>query len=55
MRFSALTPRSRPPQIAHYKVPRYIEFRDDFPKTVTGKIQKFVMRNTMARELGLAE
>ncbi|XP_043247224.1 medium-chain acyl-CoA ligase ACSF2, mitochondrial-like [Amphibalanus amphitrite] len=41
-------------RIAHYKVPRYIQFRDDFPKTVTGKIQKFVMRNVMCRELGLA-
>ncbi|XP_043223811.1 medium-chain acyl-CoA ligase ACSF2, mitochondrial-like [Amphibalanus amphitrite] len=42
-------------RIAHYKVPRYIEFRDDFPKTVTGKIQKFVMRDTMTRELGLSQ
>ena len=40
-------------KIAHYKIPRFIQFRDDFPKTVTGKIQKFVMRNTMCRELGL--
>lgn len=42
-------------QIAHYKIPRYIRFVDTFPMTVTGKIQKFVMRDTMARELGLAE
>ena len=31
-------------QIAHNKIPRYIEFVDEFPMTVTGKIQKFVMR-----------
>ncbi len=42
-------------QIAHYKIPRYIRFVDTFPMTVTGKIQKFVMRDAMARELGLAE
>lgn len=40
-------------QIAHYKVPAYIRFVDDFPMTVTGKIQKFVMRDTMVEELGL--
>jgi fatty-acyl-CoA synthase len=40
-------------QIAHYKVPRYIKFVDDFPMTVTGKIQKFLMREQMIRELGL--
>jgi fatty-acyl-CoA synthase len=34
-------------QIAHYKVPAYIEFVSEFPMTVTGKIQKFVMRDTM--------
>jgi fatty-acyl-CoA synthase len=31
-------------QIAHNKIPRYVEFVDEFPMTVTGKIQKFVMR-----------
>ncbi len=40
-------------QIAHYKVPRYIKFVDAFPTTVTGKVQKFVMRDTMIAELGL--
>jgi fatty-acyl-CoA synthase len=40
-------------QIAHYKVPRYIKFVDEFPMTVTGKIQKFVMRERMMSELGL--
>ena len=36
-----------------YKVPAYIRFVDDFPMTVTGKIQKFVMRDVMVEELGL--
>jgi fatty-acyl-CoA synthase len=40
-------------QIAHYKVPRYVKFVDDFPMTVTGKIQKFLMRQQMIEELGL--
>ena len=40
-------------QIAHYKVPRYIKFVDSFPMTVTGKIQKFLMRQQMIEELGL--
>jgi fatty-acyl-CoA synthase len=40
-------------QIAHYKVPRYVKFVDGFPMTVTGKIQKFVMRRQMIEELGL--
>jgi fatty-acyl-CoA synthase len=42
-------------QIAHYKIPRYIKFVDGFPMTVTGKVQKFVMREQMIRELGLVE
>jgi fatty-acyl-CoA synthase len=41
-------------QIAHYKVPRYIKFVDEFPMTVTGKVQKFKMRETAIEELGLA-
>ncbi len=40
-------------EMAHYKVPRYIKFVDEFPMTVTGKIQKFVMRDVMKEELGL--
>ena len=40
-------------QIAHYKIPRYICFVDDFPMTVTGKIQKFVIRERMVEQLGL--
>jgi fatty-acyl-CoA synthase len=42
-------------QIAHYKIPRYIRFVDAFPMTVTGKVQKFLMREYMIRELGLQE
>ena len=42
-------------QIAHYKVPRYIRFVDGFPMTVTGKVQKYLMREQMKRELGLTE
>ena len=42
-------------QIAHFKVPRYVRFVDEFPMTVTGKIQKFKMRETMIAELDLAE
>ena len=41
--------------IAHYKVPRYIKFTDSFPMTITGKIQKFKMRETSIAELGLEE
>jgi fatty-acyl-CoA synthase len=40
-------------QIAHHKVPRYIRFVEEFPMTVTGKVQKFVIRETMIAELGL--
>lgn len=40
-------------KIAHYKVPRYIKFVDGFPMTVTGKIQKFLMRKESIEELGL--
>lgn len=41
-------------KIAHYKVPRYVKFVDEFPMTVTGKIQKFKMREEATHELGLA-
>ena len=40
-------------QIAHHKVPRYIRFVTEFPMTVTGKVQKFVMREAMCAELRL--
>ena len=42
-------------QIAHYKVPRYIRFVTQFPMTVTGKIQKFKIRDEMKQQLGLQE
>ena len=38
-------------RIAHFKIPRYIKFVDAFPMTVTGKVQKFVMRELMEKEL----
>ena len=41
-------------KIAHFKIPRYIRFVDDFPMTVTGKVQKYVMREEMEKELGLS-
>lgn len=41
--------------LAHYKVPKYIRFVETFPQTVTGKIQKFKIRDQMKSELGLDE
>ena len=41
--------------LAHYKVPRYVKFVDSFPTTVSGKIQKFKMREQMCIELQLQE
>jgi fatty-acyl-CoA synthase len=41
--------------LAHFKVPHYVRFVDAFPMTVTGKVQKYVMRDTMVDELGLRE
>ena len=41
--------------IAHYKTPRYVRFVESFPMTVTGKAQKFLMRQAMMQELALAE
>jgi fatty-acyl-CoA synthase len=40
-------------KIAHYKVPRYVRFTAEFPMTVTGKVQKFKMREVSITELGL--
>jgi fatty-acyl-CoA synthase len=40
-------------QIAHYKIPRHIRFVEGFPTTVTGKVQKFAMRESMIAELDL--
>ena len=42
-------------EIAHFKIPRYIKFVESFPMTITGKVQKFVMREEMIRELQLVE
>jgi fatty-acyl-CoA synthase len=42
-------------KIAHYKIPRYVKFVDGFPMTVTGKVQKFVMREASVKELGLED
>jgi fatty-acyl-CoA synthase len=42
-------------QIAHFKVPQHIRFVEQFPMTVTGKIQKYIMRQEMSRELAVAE
>jgi fatty-acyl-CoA synthase len=40
-------------RIAHYKIPRYIRFVNEFPMTITGKVQKFAMREKMMEELSL--
>ena len=42
-------------QLAHYKIPRYIRFVQEFPQTVTGKIQKFKIREILINELGLQQ
>ena len=42
-------------KIAHFKVPTHFRFRDELPMTVTGKPQKFVMRDAMMKELGVQE
>jgi fatty-acyl-CoA synthase len=42
-------------KIAHFKVPRYLRFVEDYPMTITGKVQKFRMREIAAAELGLEE
>ncbi|MBV8211153.1 MAG: AMP-binding protein [Burkholderiaceae bacterium] len=42
-------------RIAHYKIPRHIRFVEGFPMTVTGKVQKYLIREQMMRELGLTE
>jgi fatty-acyl-CoA synthase len=40
-------------RLAHFKVPRYVIFADEFPMTVTGKVQKFKMREASVERLGL--
>jgi fatty-acyl-CoA synthase len=40
-------------EIAHYKIPRYVKIVDAFPMTVTGKVQKYLLREQLSREMGL--
>jgi fatty-acyl-CoA synthase len=42
-------------QIAHYKVPRYVRFMDSFPLTISGKVQKYLIREHLRAELNLSE
>ena len=42
-------------RLAHYKVPRYVVFVDEFPMTITGKVQKYKMREESTARLGLSE
>lgn len=42
-------------RIAHFKTPKHIKFVDEFPMTISGKVQKFKMREVSVAELGLAE
>jgi fatty-acyl-CoA synthase len=42
-------------QIAHYKVPRYVRFVDNFPLTISGKVQKYLIREQLRSELNLSE
>jgi fatty-acyl-CoA synthase len=41
-------------RISHYKIPRHIRFVESFPSTVTGKVQKFAMREVMIEEFARA-
>ena len=42
-------------QIAHYKVPRYVRFVESFPLTISGKVQKYLIREHLRTELNLEE
>jgi fatty-acyl-CoA synthase len=42
-------------RITHFKIPRHIRFVDSYPMTVTGKVQKFVMREMMSIELASSQ
>jgi fatty-acyl-CoA synthase len=42
-------------KLAHFKIPRYVRFTEEFPMTVTGKVQKFILRDTLTEELGLEQ
>jgi fatty-acyl-CoA synthase len=39
-------------QLSYFKIPRYVHFVDEFPMTVTGKVQKFILREQLGEELG---
>jgi fatty-acyl-CoA synthase len=41
-------------QIATFKIPKFIKFVDSFPTTVTGKVQKFIMRHLAMEEMGIS-
>nr|MBO2470322.1 AMP-binding protein [Bacillota bacterium] len=40
-------------KIAHYKIPKYIKFVNEYPMTASGKVQKYKLREMAIRELGL--
>jgi fatty-acyl-CoA synthase len=42
-------------RIAHYKIPKYVKFVDEFPMTISGKIQKYKMREVSIKELKLED
>jgi fatty-acyl-CoA synthase len=42
-------------KLAHYKIPRYVHVVDEFPMTITGKVQKFKMREASVERLGLQD
>ena len=42
-------------KLAHFKIPKHVRFVEGFPTTVTGKIQKFKMREEDVKRLGLKE
>ncbi|KAJ8026995.1 Acyl-CoA synthetase family member 2, mitochondrial [Holothuria leucospilota] len=42
-------------KISHFKIPRYVEFVESFPMTVTLKVKKFALRDIVAKKLGLSE
>jgi fatty-acyl-CoA synthase len=42
-------------KIAHYKIPRFFKFVNEYPMTISGKVQKYRMREIAIQELGLQE
>jgi len=42
-------------QLSHFKIPRYVHFVDEFPMTVTGKVQKFLLREQLSKDAGAHE